>query len=684
MSLILKQLDKGEYVARGSLVVRVLQGNGIDDLIRESIQNSLDAAEIQAKYINVDFTINSLNKNVVAHQFDKETARRIKGRFDNAGECRLLAIRDTGTTGLTGDYEDENSKMYKLVRDIGRAQDSAGAGGSWGLGKTIFYNVGPGIVGYYTRTKQGSNKYREQLIFSCIENEKKVREDQRITTSPTGIAWWLGKNGKPVANRSEIAKILDNFQISPFEKDETGTVVIIPFFGQSRSLLPRNTLNPAPWEQDEASYIKMAIQRWYSNRLVETRGKCLLLASVNSLRIGKCEPAFKVNQSLKNLIEKYKSDPAASGGLPLRTSKDNEGGEESFEPCTEDIRRTAYVKAIRIKGQIKDSEPAGWLAARLLRKSDLGMIPPSNKLSPHKYFFGSQAEIDERLPVVAMCRGPHMIVAYDTEKWRSGLRLEDENEFLIALFILNSNATTKDGTKLEEYIRSIENPTHSDWEDNMGTPIPKRIKTNVCRALKEAFFSSEDVIDTGGIGEAIRAQLGEALLPSGFGKSGTAGNPGRSGGGDAAGGAEANKSVRQPKLTVTDIDYRSSSIVLSLTINPGVNAGSKVLILSVVADSGSGKTVSKESWENEDALNDTKFPFKVSKFDISKLIISPKKGKSIMVKDTGNWTAFDVKDNGVRLENKENVSELTASMTLEMDDRTVMPVLTMGLEDGRA
>ena len=107
-------------------------------------------------------------------------------------------------------------------------------------------------------------------------------------------------------------------------------------------------------------------------------------------------------------------------------------------------------------------------------------------------------------------------------------------------------------------------------------------------------------------------------------------------------------------------------------------------MLSVVADSGSGKTVSKESWENEDALSDTKFPFKVGKFDISQLVISPKEGKSIMVKDTSSWTAFEVKDNGVRLENKDNVSELTASMTLEMDGRTVMPVLTMGLEGVRA
>ena len=681
MSLILKLLKKGKYVARGSMVLRILQGNGIDDLIRESIQNSLDAAEKKTKHIYVDFAINSLNKRILAHHFDKETARRINERFDNVGECRLLAIRDTGTTGLTGNYDDENSKFYKLTQDIGRAQDSPGSGGSWGLGKTIFYNVGPGIVGYYTRTKLGSNKYREQLIFSCIENEKEVREDQRITSSDTGIAWWLGKNEKPVSNRSEISEILADLQISPFEKDETGTVIIIPFFGQSRSLIPLNTLNPAPWEQDEASYMKMAIQRWYSNRLVETRGKCLLLASVNSSRIRECEPAFKVNQSLKNLIEKYKSDPAATDGLPLRTCKDNARGEESFVPCTDETRRTAYVKAIRIRGEIKDSEPAGWLAARLLRKSDLGMIPPRNKLSPHKYYFGSQAEVDERLPVVAMCRGPQMIVAYDTEKWRSGLRLEDEDEFLVALYILNSKAKTKKGITLEEYIRSIENPTHSDWQDSRS-PIPARIKSNVSKALKDAFFTSEDNAEASSFGEAIRSQLGEALLPPGFGKSGTAGDSGTTG----DGGEPTSGSVRsnQPMLAVTHVDYKSTGIILSLTIYTGTDPESKPLILSVVADSGSGKTVSKTSWENEEGLNDVPFPFSVTNFKISELTVKPKKGKSLVIADTGEWAACEVHDNKVDLQIKNGVSKIDATMTLDANDRTVKPVLIVGSGGGHS
>ena len=111
MPLKLKILDSGEYVARGSLVVRVLQGNGIDDLVRESIQNSLDAAKRGEESIHVDFTLNTLKKEIVTRQFERASAARLNDRFADEHECRLLAIRDTGTTGLTGNYDDENSRI---------------------------------------------------------------------------------------------------------------------------------------------------------------------------------------------------------------------------------------------------------------------------------------------------------------------------------------------------------------------------------------------------------------------------------------------------------------------------------------------------------------------------------------------------------------------------------------------
>ena len=680
MPLKLKILDSGEYVARGSLVVRVLQGNGIDDLVRESIQNSLDATKKGEKSIHVDFTLNTLKKETVTRQFERASAARMNDRFADEHECRLLAIRDTGTTGLTGNYDDENSKIYKLVRDIGRAQETAGAGGSWGLGKTIFYNVGPGIVGYYTQTKDENRRIQQRLIFSCIENERKLSADKRITTSPTGIAWWLGKDGKPISDSDEIDAILRSFGISPFKRNETGTVIIIPFFGQTRPLLPQNDHDPHPWEQDEASYIKLAIQRWYSNRLIDTDGKCLLTASVNSERLNRCEPVFRATQGLRRLIDEYRSHRDVTGGLSLKCSQD-ERGVETFDLCSDETLRTVYIKAIHIRGQLQDNQPTGWLAARLLKKSDLGMMPPSNKLSPHQYIFGSQEEVDEQLPIVAMCRGPQMIVAYDTEKWRSGLRLEDEDEFLVALYILNSKAKTKEGITLEEYIRSIENPTHSDWQDSRS-PIPARIKSNVSKALKDAFFTSEDNVEASSFGEAIRSQLGEALLPPGFGKSGTAGNPGGTGGeGEGIGGSVRSS---QARLAVTHVDYKSTGIILSLTIYTGTNPESKPLILSVVADSGSGKTVSKTSWENEEGLNDVPFPFSVTDFKVSELTVTPKKGKSLVIADTGEWAACEVHDNKVDLQLKNGVSKIDATMTLDANDRTVKPVLILGSEGGHS
>ena len=82
----------------------------------------------------------------------------------------------------------------------------------------------------------------------------------------------------------------------------------------------------------------------------------------------------------------------------------------------------------------------------------------------------------------------------------------------------------------------------------------------------------------------------------------------------------------QPRLAVTHVDYKSTGIILSLTIYTGTDPESKPLILSVVADSGSGKTVGKTSWENEEGLNDVPFPFSVTDFKVFELTVTPKKG----------------------------------------------------------
>lgn len=672
-------------VNRGNYLLRALQGYGIDHLVRESIQNSLDAS-IDGfdpdHEVHVDFTFVAKDRNSVTGLFDDTTATRLNARFSKAEECSILAIRDTGTTGLTGSYDDDTSNIYKLVRDFGRAQQNQGAGGSWGVGKTVFYNFGAGIVGYYSRTEDDG----ERLVFSCIEDELRASRDQRITPSDTGIAWWLGEGDQPISGSREIERLLNELGLTPLEDGETGTVIIIPFFGQARMLLPDGGEGapPYPWEQAVESYVKLTIQRWYANRLIKTEGKCRLVASVNSVRLDpkSCEPVFGAMQSLRRLIDGHRNDGNIKDGISLNLVTTEEG-ETKFEPCDAEERKHAYIKAIRPKGIIQKGQPAGWLAAIRLSKRELGMTPPDNRPSPHEYIFGSREEVDQRLPIVAMCRGPQMIVAYDVGEWRRGLTLDDEDEFVLALFQLNSEAITKSGLSLEEYIRGIENPKHDDWDDSSGPiNIPNRIKSNVRKALKEAFSSDTNNLEASETGEAIRAKLGKSLLPDDFGKSATAGVPVGGGGGGDGGGGGRRKSSRQ-KLEIERVTYGDGKIEISLIIHAGKEPDKNPAMLSVAADSGSAKPLDKRKWDRDEALKGLSFPFTVEDFEVSETTFlqkrAEKKPQFGSINKAGSFVACSIDDKTAKmyLIFKPIVVQLKAKLTLKTTDRMVRPVLSM-------
>ena len=148
--------DPQSMAQDGASILRSLQNKSIpllDLIVRESIQNSLDAGIDGVGNTRVDFHFGD---------FDADNlARHLEGVSDEllsnyCNRTKFLAISDKNTFGLTGaisgDYHDDlvNSNFHKLVFGIGKNQEKEGAGGSWGLGKTSFFRIGNGIVIYYT------------------------------------------------------------------------------------------------------------------------------------------------------------------------------------------------------------------------------------------------------------------------------------------------------------------------------------------------------------------------------------------------------------------------------------------------------------------------------------------------------------------------------------------------------
>ena len=104
-----------------------------------------------------------------------------------------------------------------------------------------------GLVLYYSRIIDESGQYASRLAASLVEDENSP--DSLIPSyegmSKRGIAWWgqkIGKNQtKPVTDDVEIENVLDVFHISPYQGDETGTTIIIPYVDE-KMLLSANML----------------------------------------------------------------------------------------------------------------------------------------------------------------------------------------------------------------------------------------------------------------------------------------------------------------------------------------------------------------------------------------------------------------------------------------------------------
>lgn len=680
MSLIFTALKEGNYVARASLVLRTLEGTDLqilDILVRESIQNSLDAFKNTRTSVSVDFSLKEMSLKPVCSIFDESTKSRLLKKFSDKDACKVLSIKDTGTTGLSGDYSDKNSKIYKLVGDIGRAQESEGAGGSWGLGKTCYYHMGTNIVGFYSRSLDGQNKIRSSLCFGYIEDERK--SNRLIKKTPTGIAWWGDGEGAPIHNQRTIDSILSKFGVCPFKEDETGTCIIIPFFGQAESAHILSGPVPETWEEEESEYLKVAIQRWYSNRLMKTEKRSRLVAKVNGEELDDLLPAFSLLTQLKGIVDNFKrhTSTATTGGLMLKKDKDDPLGWSIDE--RENARPKAYIKSINIQN-LRDSvtggrAPAGWITAMHLNEKDLRMLAPHNEPSPHKHIFGSYEEPDEMLPIVAMSRGPQMIVAYNTDEWRRGLKMDSQGEYLLALFVLNSDAELGCGTSLEEYIRSIENPTHTDWKDSKPSSVHKRIPINirngVVSALRNVFFNENTILDNESSASYIRTLLGKNLLPPDFGNEGTSPPPT-----PPASDKRPSSPPRtaKPTIDIYNTEYDRNGMTLFLTITNGQSA---ILELSLEADAGSGQTVNNKAWEAE--IGPPGFPFKITEFLATGIREIAKKGKP---KDFRQPKPGEVKikddslNPRVTFRNFDPV-QITVELSLTTSDKSINPVLKL-------
>ena len=652
----------GRMAQTGSSLLKLIQNNDmpvLDMLVRESIQNSLDARKAHSKYVDVNYLIGTFNNNKLCAELEGITDA-LKNRFPDS-QYSFIAVRDTNTVGLTGELDYKKIKnndygnLLKLIYEICKPQEAEGAGGSWGLGKTVYFRIGIGLVVYYSRISVGAGKYASRLAASYVEDETKsdamipVYQEQ----AKRGIAWWgepAGENAtQAITDEKTIEDFLKIFDITPYAGEETGTTIIIPYI-DSDSLLKNNQIEYLNgkgkvvepfWTSSLESYLKIATQRWYAPRLNNPHynSGAYLRLKINNTGLGydNMEPIFKVVQALYN--------------------RANYIDEEDILTDTEALTKVNSIKIIKY---LTDTQ-AGTLAYTKVPKELLGMKAPDNKPDPFMYFNCEIRDEEVNKPTICFARKPAMIVSYENVgAWASNIPPTSKNEYILAIFVLNSyNQMKKSPTprSLEEYVRRSEMADHTSWSDWCeGTYNPRiitKIQSNVNKIISKEFAPVETAAkpkENSGLGKLF----GEMLLPpDGFGK-----RPG----------PETKSPVNPPnrrganfRVDDSKIKYLSGTMIIPLILETSGKKRISRIGFDIHIDSESKKIEMKE-WENKLNLNP---PFEIKDCKIDVIFLDGQKvNKSgMIIKDSS-----EVRINDILFKKKSLLSGTCCGLSIESEE----------------
>ena len=504
MKMQIDILKKGSYGfnLKGSKALKLMMDNetpDIDLLVRESIQNSADAVRKDKKNCVIQFRLLPFENFLLASKLEI-AGDVLRNRFLNSKQ-KCLVITDRGTTGLLGSPDEDHNNpnnLYKLVYSfLESGKESDYAGGSWGIGKSVYYRFGIGMVFYYSRTFE-NGKYLQKLAGAIIENETLPGALLKSEEDSSGIAFF-GQNSEgrkghrsiPITEDLEIEEFLSVFNLKPFENDMTGTRIIIPYFDDEKLIENRNNNEFIPWENNFEKTLIYAIQRWYFPRINndEYNGK-FIRVRVNNILI-------ELNKFYSCLQKLY------MGTLD---------GVESL-----DITTSAFKSKL------------GTFYFKKFTKAELGVeTAPDNLPSPYAFFdVDDEKEDDANKPIIFYTRAPGMIITYDDTKTFTSLKTVP-GEYLIGVFVLNDGASYK-GNSIGNYFKEVEKANHKAWTDiktsenvqeivSLKTKPFKAIRTQIARHLNAKFGKlMPDEVQTKN--SALQKKLGDILLPpEDFGK----------------------------------------------------------------------------------------------------------------------------------------------------------------------
>ena len=212
-----------------------------DALVRESIQNSLDAKVPAVEKVRVRIYVSgaagALSKDEAAPYFQgfwphvQECENGGQVASDLAeGPCRFVVIEDFGTIGLTGDPaatrvpEGASNNYYYFLRAEGISQKQSSSLGRWGVGKYVFPKSS-GVNAFLAYTKRFDDEGPGLLVGQAVLMNHSLGDKDY---DPDG--WWA-KPGPgvqmPITDANVVEAATRRWNVSRVE--ESGLSIVIPY-----------------------------------------------------------------------------------------------------------------------------------------------------------------------------------------------------------------------------------------------------------------------------------------------------------------------------------------------------------------------------------------------------------------------------------------------------------------------
>jgi len=497
ISLPQEYLDNvwGSYTADSFL--HTLQGSqldGIDLLLRESIQNSYDARinnGKSVKYYCVGKNVVGSPKQAICSFFSQSEskgntnmAKKLARVLQSKESLHCIEISDKNSVGLQGpyyqydDYGNENKGPEFNYRDfilqLG-AKKNEKAGGFFGVGKTCYYKASKeNAVIVYSRTKY-LGKLESRLIarFFILDGDQyeKVWVGAEFSNNPNN------RYPRPFLDK-EADDLASSFGMMKYEFDETGTSILI-----LDSNLADEFGGDYSFDDVFRSEVPARIIHWFWPKVI---------CPIEGKRI-----TFSIELD----------------------------GESISLPSLDDPKSPySYFKLALKKLEGRSSKDTNLIPVERQRpKTNIGAIAFQKCYSPYL-----DPELLKRLigdcngkVCLAFMRDVEFVVKYETFSVDN-----DSNELIFGLFHTNPNQWIDQDQELsiDSAFKMAENTTHSDWipsdiTANQNAKSIVNVGLDKIKTIVEETFTNPVVakgtIDVSG---TLAARLGK-LLPFGLGAS---------------------------------------------------------------------------------------------------------------------------------------------------------------------